>query len=92
MRKGHKVDALTIDRSDGDWRRGSHPETIRVKVESLFDKADRMTREGVVNGDAKIGWNGFTNEPTGGAPVIDTDFEIEQVLRESGIHKFPPVT
>jgi len=24
--------------------------------------------------------------------VIDTKFEIEQILRESGIHKFPPVT
>jgi hypothetical protein len=41
VRKGHKVDALMIARADGDWRR-SHPETIRIEFESLFDKPDRM--------------------------------------------------
>ena len=91
MRKGHKVDALMIARADGDWR-GSHSETIRIEFESLFDKPDRMARERFGNGVAKLRWQGFTNEATGGAPVIDTDFEIEQVLRESGIHKVPPET
>ena len=44
-------------------------------------------RERFSNGVAKLFWKGFPNEPTGGAPVIDTDFEIVQILRISDIHK-----